>query len=195
MNNRTVKGNWVLVVDDDKQFQKYTTDALVANGYHVQVAGDGVEGVKLAQQIPGLILLDIMMPGMDGYTVCSALKSEPLTSKIPIFIVSAHGFELNKKLAERCLADGYLVKPVATNSLLDTVSMFLLPFDLKEAVDLPLIPGLNDEETARFRNYVHKIRQDGLDSLTDRERNHLADLLKKTAAVQDLFLNDHIFDD
>ena len=188
MNNRIRKGSWVLVVDDDKAFQKYSMDALVANGYHVRVAGDGVEGIKMAQQIPGLILMDIMMPGIDGYTACSELKSKPLTSKIPIVIVSAHGVELNKELAERCLSDGYLVKPLTMSSLLDTVNMFLMPSDLHEAANSPLIAGLNDEETASFRNYVHKIRQDGLHSLEKGERNHLGDLLKKTAAVRDLFL-------
>jgi CheY-like chemotaxis protein len=193
MNNRICEGNWVLVVDDDKAFQKYSVDALVANGYHVRVAGDGVEGIKMAQQIPapGLILMDIMMPGIDGYTACSELKSKPLTSNIPIVMVSAHGFELNKKLAERCLSDGYLVKPLAMSSLLDTVNMFLRPSDLHEAANLPLIAGLNEEETAVFRNYVHKISQDGLHSLEEEEGNHLHDLLWKTAVVRDLFLGEN----
>ena len=65
------------------------------------------------------------MPEMDGYTACDAIKTDKATSEIPIVMLTAMGYELNKKLAEKLGADGYITKPFTRQELLDKISQFL----------------------------------------------------------------------
>jgi len=98
---------------------------LVPNGYDVLTARSGTEAIALARnEQPRVILMEIFIPGIDGYTACSLLKSDDRTKRIPIVILTAVGYELNKKMAEKFNADGYMVKPVSHDDLLDTVSRF-----------------------------------------------------------------------
>jgi len=116
-----------LVVDDDEKILKVFSDMLTPNGYEVVTAKNGAEGINLARnELPGLILMDIMMPEIDGYTACSVLKKDDKTKKIPLIMVTGIGFELNKRLSEQLDADGYLVKPVSIDTLLDTVNRFFV---------------------------------------------------------------------
>jgi CheY-like chemotaxis protein len=117
----------ILVVDDDEKILKVFSDMLTPNGYEVVTAKNGAEGINLARnELPGLILMDIMMPEIDGYTACSVLKKDDKTKKIPLIMVTGIGFELNKRLSEQLDADGYLVKPVSIDTLLDTVNRFFV---------------------------------------------------------------------
>ncbi len=116
----------ILLVDDDETILKVFKDILIPNGYSVITAKNGNEAIAVAQsQQPGLILMDIMMPVTDGYTACSILKSDDKTKSIPLIMVTGINYELNKKLSERLNADGYIVKPVSIETLLDTVSKFI----------------------------------------------------------------------
>lgn len=118
--------NKILVADGDEQFIGIVKDMLIPNGYDVLTAGSGTEAITLARnEQPQMILMEIFMPGIDGYTACSLLKSDDRTKRIPIVILTAIGYELNKKMAEKFNADGYMVKPVSHDDLLDTVSRFM----------------------------------------------------------------------
>ena len=112
----------ILVIEDDPKLrfilQKQLSDAKDAQ-YEVRTAEDGVRGLEeVRRDPPELILLDVMMPGLDGYEVCRQLKANPLTSRIPIIFLTAkstfedriHGLEL--------YADDYITKPWAQNELL-----------------------------------------------------------------------------
>jgi two-component system phosphate regulon response regulator PhoB len=95
-------------------------------GYTTIEATDGKQGVELAKaRKPDLILMDIMMPVMDGYAACSAIKTDKATSEIPVVMLTATGYELNKKLAEKLGADGYVTKPINREELLDVINQFL----------------------------------------------------------------------
>ncbi len=116
----------VLVVEDDPRSLKLTRDMLSMSGYNSIPAVDGQEGVDLAKaQKPDLILMDIMMPKMDGYTACHALKKDSATKDIPVIMVTSVGFELNKALAEQFGASGYITKPVDRQELVKTIKPFL----------------------------------------------------------------------
>jgi len=118
--------NKILVADDDEQILRVVKDMLTPNGYTVLVARDGAEAITVARnEHPGLILMDIFMPNLDGYIACSILKSDKKTEQIPIVMLSAVDFELNKKLSEELNADGYVVKPVLLEMLIKTVNQFL----------------------------------------------------------------------
>ena len=102
----------ILIVDDDRLQQRLLEDILHAVGYRTIIASDGEEAVTMAKdQKPDLILMDIMMPKMDGYSAVTELKRAPETEDIPVVMVTAVGYELNKDLARQVGATDYITKP------------------------------------------------------------------------------------
>ena len=82
----------ILCVDDDRATVTIISSVLKKEGYQVEVAYDGHDGIKRAQQmVPDLIILDIMMPDIDGYEVCRQLKADPRTAKIGVLMLTAKG--------------------------------------------------------------------------------------------------------
>lgn len=102
----------ILVVDDEKQFIEMMTFRLEAWGHEVIPACDGREGLmKAKSESPDLILLDVMMPEMDGFEVCSLLKNDKQYSGIPIIICTAMAQNIDLKSSEKAGADAYISKP------------------------------------------------------------------------------------
>jgi CheY-like chemotaxis protein len=119
-------GKVILIVEDDPKSMTLTKDLLKISGYETIQATDGKEGVELAKKAkPNLILMDIMMPNMDGYTACHDIKADPVTKNIPVVMLTAVGYELNKKLAKVYGADGYVTKPFGRQELIDAISPLL----------------------------------------------------------------------
>ena len=115
----------ILVVDDEPNI-RLAVSKMLRNDYTILEATNGEEAIDIAkEQNPALILMDLMMPKMDGYTACSKIKSNPATKAIPVVILTAIGHELNKKFAKEMSADGYITKPFTREDLLDTVSRFI----------------------------------------------------------------------
>ena len=115
----------VLVVDDEENVRRLLR-SMLGNKYIVLEAKDGKAAIDIARsQKPDIILMDIMMPNMDGYTACHTIKRDPATKMIPVIMVTAVGQELNKKLAQEMGADGYITKPFSAQVLADTVNRFL----------------------------------------------------------------------
>jgi CheY-like chemotaxis protein len=116
----------VLVVEDDPKSLTLTKDMLQVSGYSTIWATDGDKGVELARSAkPDLILMDIMMPKKDGYTACYEIKANPATRDIPVVMLTAVGYQLNKKLAESLGANGYVSKPFSRQALLDAIKPLL----------------------------------------------------------------------
>ena len=114
----------VLVVDDEENVRRLLR-SMLGNKYIVLEATDGKVAVDIARsQRPDIILMDLMMPNMDGYTACHAIKQDPATKAIPIVMVTAVGQELNKKLAKEMGASDYITKPFSLRDLLDTIGKF-----------------------------------------------------------------------
>ena len=102
------KKGTILVVDDEQNIRLLVGN-LLGGDYEVLKASNGAEALDLAhRQKPNLILMDIMMPGMDGYSACHAIKSDESTCKIPVVMVTAVGQELNRMFATQMGADGYI---------------------------------------------------------------------------------------
>ena len=119
-------GKVILIVEDDPKSLTLTKDLLGISGYTTLQATDGRQGVELAKKAkPDLILMDVMMPNMDGYTACHEIKGDQATSNIPVVMLSALGFELNKKLAMTMGADGYITKPFSRQDLIDVINPLL----------------------------------------------------------------------
>jgi CheY-like chemotaxis protein len=101
-------GQYILVVDDDADFREALCEVLGQAGYPVAQAGDGAGALaKVAEEVPGIILLDLKMPGIDGWGVMERLRADPRAAGVPILILSAYGFEWE---AELLGAQGYIPK-------------------------------------------------------------------------------------
>lgn len=112
----------ILVVDDEESIVELLKFNLEREGYRVITAGDGNTAVTLAQsESPDLILLDVMLPGMDGLAVCRVLNQKPDTRNIPIIMISARGEELDRVLGLEIGADDYVTKPFSTRELVARV--------------------------------------------------------------------------
>lgn len=103
----------ILLIEDDPDIQKMVSLALrFTAGAEVTAAGDGASGLALARaRQPGLILLDVMLPDMDGYDVAAALQADPATRHIPIIFLSARAQAADVERGMALGARGYLVKP------------------------------------------------------------------------------------
>jgi DNA-binding response OmpR family regulator len=112
----------ILVVDDEPDLVTVLKIGLETEGYDVLTASDGEQGLALARQfVPDLLLLDLMLPRMDGYKVCRALKFDERYKKIPIFILSARSGETDRRLALELGADEFHSKPYNMRDLVSRV--------------------------------------------------------------------------
>jgi two-component system alkaline phosphatase synthesis response regulator PhoP len=116
----------ILVVDDEEHILELIRFNLENNGYKVVLASNGVDAVKLAKaESPELILLDLMLPGMDGYDVCKEIRRDNNISNIPIIMITAKGEELDKILGLELGADDYITKPFSIRELMARVKAVL----------------------------------------------------------------------
>ncbi|MDP9387448.1 MAG: response regulator [Actinomycetota bacterium] len=112
----------VLVVDDDPVIQKLLKVNFEMEGYEVILASDGVEGLDRARvERPDAVILDIMMPGMNGLDVARTLKGEPSTASIPVLLLSAKAQEADLRAGDDTGADDYVTKPFDPLDLLQRV--------------------------------------------------------------------------
>jgi len=122
-----IMGKRVLVVDDDRVIQQLLEVNLELEGYEVVgTASDGREALdKIAKLKPDLVILDIMMPKMDGMAVCRHLKADPETAKIPVILLSARAQDMDIRDGLDIGANAYLTKPFDPVELLDVVGRLL----------------------------------------------------------------------
>lgn len=123
----------ILLIEDNANNRYLATFLLEAAGYEVVQAGDGPSGIALAARSrPALVLLDIQLPGMDGYAVARALKGEAATAALTIVAVTSHAMAGDREAALAAGCDGYVTKPIDPDTFVDTVRRHLQP-DLRGA--------------------------------------------------------------
>lgn len=116
----------VLIVDDEKFFVQPIKMFLEKKGFQIIVADDGISGLQKARHdTPDVILLDLMLPGIDGFLVCRLLKFDEKYKDIPVIIVSAKNGQKDKELGEKCGAEMYLTKPIDPQSLVNSIGEVL----------------------------------------------------------------------
>lgn len=117
----------VLIVDDEPHV-RLLVKRILGEDYIVFEASDGVEAIDIARtEFPDLVLMDIMMPGLDGYSACYQLKEDKATRAIPVIMLTGICHELNRKLGQQMGADGYITKPFDPEELLDVVNQHESP--------------------------------------------------------------------
>jgi len=120
----------ILIVEDEKDILNLIEWHLRAEDYSVLKADDGIKGLALAvEHIPDLIVLDLMLPGMDGLNVCKSLKKNPKTENIPVVMLTAKGEEVDRIVGLELGADDYMVKPFSPRELTLRVRAILKRFD------------------------------------------------------------------
>ena len=116
-----------ILIADDEPGVRLLVSRILEEEYTVLEAADGEEAIDIAKgQQPALILMDLMMPNMDGYAACLRIKADQATKGIPVIILTGIGHELNKRFAEEMGADGYITKPFTRESLLEEMRQLLV---------------------------------------------------------------------
>jgi DNA-binding response OmpR family regulator len=112
----------VVIVEDEPHIVLSLEFLLQRQGYETASAGDGEAGLALIQQVrPDVVLLDIMMPGRNGYEICQAMRTDPALRSIPVIFLSAKGHEVEKVKGLGLGAAAYVTKPFGNAEILETI--------------------------------------------------------------------------
>ena len=116
----------ILIVEDDPSFSRAINHMIGKEGYDVITASNGMTGLRMAkEEKPDLLILDVMLPGLDGFEICSRLRGETQTAKLPIIMLSAKGQDTDKTTGLKVGANEYLTKPVDRAVLLEKLTSLL----------------------------------------------------------------------
>ena len=122
-----------LLIEDNEQNRYLVTFLLTQRGHEVVPAESGPVGIELAGRIrPDLILLDIQLPGMDGYAVARALKSDPALHPVPIVAVTSYAMLGDREQALAAGCNGYIEKPINPRTIVAEIERFLQPQEKEE---------------------------------------------------------------
>jgi two-component system phosphate regulon response regulator PhoB len=189
----------IVVIEDEADIRQVIEINLAAEGYSVQCAADGQSGLELVRrEKPDLVLLDLMLPGLNGLDICRELKGDAATRQMPLIMVTAKGEESDIVLGLGLGAEDYITKPFRVNELLARVKA---AFRRREE----LKPGLANAEVIRHSGITldaaqHKLTVDGSDvDITATEFRLLKSLLGNAGRVYsrelliDIAIGDDVF--
>jgi diguanylate cyclase (GGDEF)-like protein len=149
-------GELILVVDDDQDIARFVEVNLKLHGFQVLVAGDGEQALELVERHrPALAVVDLMMPKVDGLELTRRLRADPMTSALPVIMLTAKGMTVDKVVGLTAGADDYLVKPFDTLELIARVrSTLRRNQEFREVSPLTGLPG----NTRILREIVDRVR-------------------------------------
>ena len=142
----------ILIVDDDENIAELISLYLMKECYETKIVGDGESALKEVPVFkPNLILLDLMLPGMDGYQVCREIRT---TSQVPIIMLSAKGEVFDKVLGLELGADDYMTKPFSPSELVARVKAHMARYERLVSTNMPkkdivALRGIKIDKTAR----------------------------------------------
>ncbi len=142
----------ILVVDDEISLQETVAYNLKKQGYDVQTTGDGTEALKMARELqPDLIILDVMLPGLDGFEICRILRREMTT---PVLMLTARDDEIDRVVGLEVGADDYMAKPFSMRELIARVKAMLRRVRLirEEVSEAEAGEGKHKQEVLEFGN-------------------------------------------
>jgi CheY-like chemotaxis protein len=125
-----MKGNKILIIEDNLMNLELATDLLEVNGFVVATAQTAEEGLRLARELlPDLVLMDFSLPGMDGLSATKHLKADPATRHLTVVGLTANAMKGDEQIALNAGCDGYLTKPIDTRTFDATVKQFIASAD------------------------------------------------------------------
>ena len=179
----------ILVIEDDRDITESLEYNFKKEGFKVAKAHDGIAGLKMAEEKhPALVILDLMLPGIEGLEVCRRIKRNPKTASIPIIMLTAKGTETDKVAGLEVGADDYIVKPFSVKELIARVKTVLRRYEKPEAAPSAVLK-FKDLEIDTDR---HEVRAGAkLVDLTAKEFQLLHYLAENTGRV---FSRDRLLD-
>lgn len=115
----------VLVVEDDAAINELIGEYLKLDGHHYRSALDGDSALREArEQTPNVVVLDVMLPDIDGFEICRRLKSDPRTENVPVVMLSALSDEQSRQAGMQCGASEYITKPFQPDQLLNAIKQY-----------------------------------------------------------------------
>ena len=171
----------ILIVEDDQDILKLLAYNFRAGGFEVATCETGHEAInRVRQHPPDLVLLDLMIPGIDGFEVCKELKRNPATRNIPVIMLTAKGEEVDRIVGLELGADDYVVKPFSPRELILRVRAVL-----RRASTEPAAEAVWQDEGLRVDFEAHKATVDGNEVvLTATEFKLLVELIRSRGKVQ-----------
>jgi DNA-binding response OmpR family regulator len=177
----------VLIVEDELTLANNLAEKLRSEGYNAIIASDGEQGLeKVRAERPDLLVLDIMLPGLDGLSLCRIIRRDTSTAHIPIIMLTARGTEVDKIVGLESGADDYIVKPVALGEFLARVRAVMRRAPGRPVLQDELVS--NDLTVSLSGRRVYK---DGEElKLSNKEFDLLAELMRHKGVVlsRDLML-------
>ena len=177
----------VVIVEDEATLVKNLANKLQDEGYEVATAVDGEEGLdKIRSEQPDLVILDIMLPRLDGLSICRLVRHDPALAHIPIIMLTARGTEVDKIIGLENGADDYIVKPFSLGELLARVRAVM-----RRASDHPLARDELVVHNLRLSLTGRRLFKDDIEiKLSNKEFDLLAELMRNQGVVlsRDLIL-------
>jgi twitching motility two-component system response regulator PilG len=116
----------ILVVEDEESLLKLETILFTSKGYEVDGVRDGGDALEaISRKRPDLVVLDVMLPGQDGFEVCRAIKDDPVTNSIPVLMLTAKKSSVDLERGRRAGADAYHTKPIKSVKVLEVIEELL----------------------------------------------------------------------
>jgi two-component system phosphate regulon response regulator PhoB len=186
---RTVPGKKILIVEDHEDTRELLEYNLSASGFEVRAVRDGTAALEVVRPFqPDLVLLDLMLPGMDGLEICRKLKKNPDTSATPVIMLTAKGEEVDRIVGLELGADDYVVKPFSPRELILRIKAVLR----RTPENAPDRVRTWEREGLRVDFEAHGIEVDGQPGqLTATEFKLLSELILGKGKVQ---TRDHLLD-
>tara|TARA_R110002167_G_scaffold90933_5_gene244615 strand:+ start:1305 stop:2375 length:1071 start_codon:yes stop_codon:yes gene_type:complete len=178
----------VLLIEDNADVRENTADILRLAGYNVAVAENGKVGIQTAKQFgPDIIICDIMMPGLNGFSVLHLLNEDPETARIPFIFLTAKSGKTDMRMGMNLGADDYLTKPFDEEELLDAISTRLKKYDFLRKDIAKDLEGINTffEEASQYMDMESLSRDHGL-----KQYKKKAIVFNEGDAAQDLYFID-----
>ena len=163
----------VLIVDDSPTSRAVLSDALTESDFQVNVAHDGESALKqINKQLPDLILLDVMMPGLDGFDTCMKLKENPITSDIPVIFMTALSDSVDKVKGLQLGAVDYIIKPLQKEEVLARVRVHIKLYNLTRTLEQRV-----EERTAELSQALRDLQQAQVQLIQSEKMSSLGQLL------------------
>jgi two-component system phosphate regulon response regulator PhoB len=170
----------ILVVEDDRDILQLLTYNLRAAGFEISTSQDGYDALALIkQQLPDIVLLDLLLPGLDGLEICKELKRSSETKSIPVIMLTARGEEVDRVVGLELGADDYVVKPFSPRELILRIKAVLRRATPQDS------ETVWQEEGLRLEMEAHRTTVDGEEvGLTATEFKLLSELVRNKGKVQ-----------
>jgi DNA-binding response OmpR family regulator len=179
----------ILIIEDEVDLTQLVVHYLTKEGYKTAVALDGLKGLKLAREVqPYLVILDLMLPGLDGLEICKRLRGDSKTAHTPIIMLTAKGEEIDKVIGLELGADDYITKPFSPKELVARVRALTRRLERQKAPQAHYSYG---ELVLDVASHDVRVRGKGI-QLTAKEFSLLQELLRNKGRVltRDLLLSD-----